>query len=122
VKNILLKRSDAASALNMLAGSWLVISPWVLGFLRLQAPFLDTILVGVAVLILAAIRLEMSGGACALSCINFLLGLWLLMSPFVLDFTSAMRATGNAIVLGILVGILGLWAALVTPKPVTPSR
>jgi hypothetical protein len=57
-----------------------------------------------------------------LSWINCLLGIWLIISPFVLGFTTASAAMSNAIVLGILVGIFGLWAALATRTPAPSPR
>jgi hypothetical protein len=56
-----------------------------------------------------------------LSWINFLLGIWLIISPFVLGFTVA-SALSNAILLGILVGIFGLWAALATHTTVPSAH
>ena len=123
--NYLTRRSDdasrPASALNVLAGIWLIISPWVLGFTDLRVPLWDTLLVGIAVLVLAAIRLGTSGTT-GLSWVNLLLGIWLIISPFVLGFTAASAAMSNAIVLSILVGIFSLWAALATRTPVLSPR
>ena len=123
--NYLTRRSDdasrPASALNVLAGIWLIISPWVLGFTDLRVPLWDTLLVGIAVLVLAAIRLGTSGTT-GLSWVNLLLGICLIISPFVLSFTTATAAMSNAIVLGILVGIFSLWAALATRTPVLSPR
>jgi hypothetical protein len=123
--NYLTRRSDdasrPASALNVLAGIWLIISPWVLGFTDLRVPLWDTLLVGIAVLVLAAIRLGTSGTT-GLSWVNLLLGIWLIISPFVLGFTAASAAMSNAIVLGILVGIFSLWAALATRTPALSPR
>jgi hypothetical protein len=105
--------SRPASVLNVLAGIWLIISPWVLGFgdMTMQAAFWSTLLSGIAVLVLAAIRLATTGTQ-ALSWLNLLAGVWLIISPFVLAFSAAQMAMGNAIFLGILVAIFSLWAAL----------
>jgi hypothetical protein len=48
-----------ASRLNVFAGIWLIISPWVLGFSWPTVARCNTLLVGIAVLIVAAIRLTM---------------------------------------------------------------
>jgi hypothetical protein len=110
-----------ASALNMLAGIWLIISAWILGFAGLPVPLWNTLLVGIAVLVLAAIRLGVPATS-GLSWITFLVGIWLIISPYVLGFTAASAAMTNAIVLGILVGIFSLWAALASRPSVSPSR
>ncbi len=112
--NLMTRPDDAsrpASVLNVLAGIWLIISPWVLGFVLAPAAFWSTLLVGIAVLVLAAIRLATTGTS-GLSWVNLLLGIWLIISPFALAFTAVQAAMGNAIFLGILVGIFSLWAAL----------
>jgi hypothetical protein len=99
------------TALNVIAGIWLIISPWVLGFSTVRLPMWDTLLVGIAVLVLAAIRLG-TVGTVGLRWINFLLGIWLLISPFVLGLTLASTAMGNAVILGFLVALFSLWGAL----------
>jgi hypothetical protein len=110
------------SALNVIAGIWLIISPWVLGFSNLQTPPLwDTLLVGIAVLILSAIRLGTVGTE-GLSWISFLVGIWLLISPFVLNFSGTSAAMGNEVILGILVGLFSLWGALAGQPAAMPPR
>jgi hypothetical protein len=113
--------SRTASTLNVFAGIWLIISSWVLGYAALVAPFWNTLLVGIAVLLVAAVRLG-TPAAIGLSWVNFLLGIWLIISPWVVGFTAASTAMGNDIVLGILVGIFGLWAALGTRTYVRTPR
>jgi len=105
--------SRPASVLNVLAGIWLIISPWVLGFNHdmAMAALWSTLIGGIVVLVLAAIRLATTGTE-GLSWINLLAGVWLIISPFVLAFTAAQMAMGNAMFLGILVAIFSLWAAL----------
>src|SRR5437868_10961080 len=122
--NNLTKRSDDAgpptSTLNVLAGIWLIVSPWVLGFAGLGIPFWDTLLVGVAVAGLALIRLR-TPGATGLSWINVFVAIWLIISPFVLGFTIASAAMSNAIFLGILVSMFSA-LALATQSPAPSPR
>jgi hypothetical protein len=117
-------RDDAArpaSVLNVLAGIWLIISPWVLSFSTLPVAVWNMVLVGIAVLILAAIRLGTTQTT-GLSWVNFILGLWLIISPFVLNFRDASTPMGNAIFLGILVGCFSLWAALASQSTYAAPR
>ena len=119
--------SRLASTLNVLAGIWLIISSWVLGFSDMQVPFWDTLIVGIVVLVLAAMRLGTPGTA-GLSWLNFLVGIWLIISPWVLGFApnsavmGSSTAASNAVILGILVGIFGLWAALTSRTPAAMPR
>jgi hypothetical protein len=122
MNNNLTKRSDDACpptcTLNMLAGIWLIVSPWILGFAGLGVPFWDSLLVGVAVAVLAAMRLR-TPTVTGLSWINFFLGIWLIISPFVLGFTIASAAMCNDIALGIWVSIFGGLA--LAPQTTAPS-
>jgi hypothetical protein len=113
--------SRPASALNLIAGIWLIISPWLLGYYGLPVALWGTLLVGIAVVVLAVIRMATTGTV-GLSWLNLFLGIWLIISPFVLGFSEAARAMGNAVILGILVGLVGLWAALVGQPGATRPR
>jgi hypothetical protein len=110
--------SRPASTLNVLAGIWLIISTWVLGFAVVQPALWNTLLVGIVVLVLAAIRLGTTGTT-GVSWINLILGIWLIISPFVLGFSGVPAAMSNSIILGILVGIFGLWGALASQQQPT---
>jgi SPW repeat len=66
--------------------------------------------VGIAVLILAAIRFTMPHTT-TLSWINVLLGMWLFGSPFLLSFDVLVDATSNAMIFGMLISAFGLLAA-----------
>jgi hypothetical protein len=111
--------SRPASTLNVLAGIWLILSAWILGFNGVPAAVWDAVLVGIVVLVLAACRLG-TAGTNGLSWLNLILGIWLIISPFVLGFSGA--AMGNAVILGILVGLFSLWAGLATQSTTAPLR
>jgi uncharacterized membrane protein HdeD (DUF308 family) len=103
-----------ASALNVLAGVWLLVSPWVLGTFWAPIAGLNALLVGGAVAILAAIRLRTPNTA-ILSWTNLLLGVWLFTSPFVFGFYVNSAATANAAIVGLVIAFCGLLAAY-TPR------
>jgi hypothetical protein len=103
------------SVLNLFAGIWLCISPHIMGFTHLYQALWNGLLVGVAVILLSVVRLSNSARLQALSWINVLLGAWLIVAPFALRYDSVALPRWNDIILGIIVGLLGLWAAL-TPQ------
>jgi hypothetical protein len=121
-------QAKVVSGLDLLAGLWLIISPFVLGYWDLgqvtktiesQATNNDLI-VGFTIAAIAAIRLANAyrvGGyelpTMWLSWLSALLGLWLIVSPFILGFTGLTTAFWNNIILGIIVAVLGVWNALV---------
>jgi len=103
--------SKAASGLNIIAGIWVIISPFILNYTPMQMALWNNIVV----LVFAWVRVANPGQYVALSWINFLLGIWLIIAPFVLTYTGSPVPVRNDVILGIIVGILGLWSALATP-------
>lgn len=51
--------------------------------------------------------------------INLILGLWLLVSPWVLGFTSMVTPMWSHIIVGVIIALLALWRAL---EPADESR
>ncbi|BCP65887.1 SPW repeat protein [Thermus thermophilus] len=47
---------------------------------------------------------------------NLVLGLWLVLSPWILGFSGTSSATWNAVIVGLLVGLLALSVAREKPK------
>ena len=108
---------EAASSLNVLAGIWLILSPFIFQYWGLPAPTWNSIVIGVAVTLIAALRVAEPLRNAGLSWINFLLGVWMIVSPWVLGYSSQVRLVWNAVVVGILVGALAMWSALtVSPR------
>jgi hypothetical protein len=89
-----------ASALNILAGIWLIIAPFVLGYSD-GDPYWNNIVFGAIVALLAAGRIAGAPRAAALSWINALIGVWLFVSAFWLDNTNP--AQTNDVIMGIVV-------------------
>ena len=44
--------------------------------------------------------------------VNIPVAVWLIISPFILDFSDSKVGTWNNIIVGVVVGGLSLWAAL----------
>src|SRR5689334_9288726 len=98
------------SGLSVIAGLWLVASPWMLGFAHVRTPKADVVLVGAVVGVLALIRLLGADRADWLSWINVLAAVWLVVSPWVLAFTADRAAFWDALVLGVIVFVLNVYA------------
>jgi ABC-type uncharacterized transport system permease subunit len=99
---------------NLILGLWLVISPWALSYMMETIPTWNAIIVGVVIAVAAI------GALVAFhkweEWVNVVLAVWLIVSPFALDYASHTTVLWNQIVVGVLVGILALWAALTTPE------
>lgn len=96
------------SGLNVLAGIWLIIAPWVLSYSTLDPRWNDVVF-GFVVGIFALIRATGAFWEEWLSWINALIGVWLFVAAFTIDHTSV--AGANDIVLGIVVFLLAAGSA-----------
>jgi hypothetical protein len=98
-----------ASGLNTLAGIWLIISPFIVGY-GITAARANDIYVGIILGALALIRfLTASDSTTWLSWINVVLGAWLIVSPFILSYTDVSQIW-NDVIVGILAIIFGGWS------------
>jgi hypothetical protein len=97
-----------ASGLNALAGIWLIIAPFVLGY-RNGDPYWNDIVFGAIVLVLGAIRAFGAHRQSWISWVNALIGVWIFISAFWLD--SSGRAIWNDIILGVIVFVLAMLSA-----------
>ena len=91
------------SWVNILLGIWIIASPFVLGFHSPNTMW-NNIIVGAAVGILALIRWGMH--QTGWSWLNLVLGIWLVISPFVFFLSGA--AMWNNVILGIIVAAFAL--------------
>jgi hypothetical protein len=107
-----------ASRLNILAGIWLVISPFVLAYSGGDARW-NPILCGVLVAVLSFFRASGEYSESWLSWIAAAVGVWLFASGFWLADT--MRAEWNSWVLGALVILFATASASILRSP-PPQR
>jgi len=100
-----------ASGLDTLAGVWLLLSPFILRF-GVPAGITNNVLVGIVIAVLAIVRFSGAYSQSWISWINVVLGVWVLISPWVLQFSGFHTATMNNVILGIIVVVLAGWSAL----------
>lgn len=113
MNEILHERSSLrANWVNVILGSWVVISPFVLGFSNLRAAMWNGVATGLAVLLLALSRSESHS---APSMLNVLLGIWLIISAFVFVFSIPVGFWNN-VVLGIIIALVALTASTRQPE------
>ena len=113
------KTVKATSGVNVVAGVWLIAAPFVLGFTEVADEMWNHIIVGLCVLILAAIRVGQWQSNAWMSWVNLALGAWLIIVPFTLNF--AETALWNSVIVGIVVAVMGGWSAAAS-QSVTGSR
>ncbi len=97
-----------ASGLNVLAGLWLIIAPFVLDYSG-GDPIWNDVISGGIIALLALSRVFGLQREAALSWLNALVGAWLVASAFWLDNTAS--AGWNDVLLGVVVIGLAVWSA-----------
>jgi uncharacterized membrane protein YccF (DUF307 family) len=109
----------AASGLMVLLGFWLVMAPWILGYSEISVAVWNSLLIGIAVATLALIRIALPLRSELVSWITFLLGIWFVLSPFLLGFGEQMAPMWNNIIIGLLILTLASWAATTSRSDTT---
>lgn len=99
------------SGINVIAGIWLIIAPWVLGY-SIADPRRNDVVFGIIVGVFALIRVSGAYRDEWLSWANAVIGVWLIVAAFTIDHTAA--ASWNDIILGIIVVLLALGSAEAT--------
>jgi predicted DNA repair protein MutK len=94
---------------NFVLGGWLVISPWILGYASQQVPTNNAVIVGGIIAVAAAAALY--AFQVWEEWVNAALAAWLIVSPWVLGFSTVQTAAWNHYAIGVLVGVLALWSA-----------
>ncbi len=96
---------------SLVAGVWLLISPWVLGFASEATMRWTAIGVGLAVALVAVWALAMPSARYA-EWSAVALGAGLFIAPWSLSFTDAASAAWNAWIIGAAVVLLAVWSLL----------
>ncbi len=115
-------QNAGASGLNILLGIWLIIAPFVLGYARIEAAQTNDVIVGIIVAIIATIRTFGAFTQPGWSWVNVLLGVWLIIAPFVLGYSGGPTPLWNDIILGVVIAILAWTSAASSPKNLPPGN
>ncbi len=109
-----MKTAKTLSWIIALAGLWEIVAPFIFGMTATTAFLWDAIIVGLALLVFGvwAALADDENTVKYLNWINGVLGLWLIIAPFVLSYSNAAAAMWNDIVIGLVALVLGVWAAL----------
>lgn len=96
---------------NVLLGAWLIVSPWALGYAgEVPSALWNAYALGLAVAGFAGLAVYMpkawEEGA------SIALGVWLILSPWLLGFNTHLAASLNSVLVGLLVAGLATWAML----------
>lgn len=111
-------RSFGLSNINILLGIWLILAPFLLSYSGLSTPTWNDIIIGILVIGVALLR-TFGYGMAGTSWVNVVLGVWLILAPFVLNYRSNATPRWNDVILGILIVIFA-WSSTAAPRP--PAR
>ena len=95
---------------NVLLGAWLVLAPFIGIGVANDIAATSSYVTGVAVLLFAFAAI--SHADLWKEYTNLVLGLWLIVAPFVLSFANLVGPTYNQIIVGLLIGGVALAAVL----------
>jgi len=100
------------AGLNLIAGIWLIIAPFVLGYTS-GDPIWNDILFGALIALCALGRLAMPARGEAFSALNVVFGAWVFASAWWLDASNT--AAANDIIVGAVVFVLALIGGTTVP-------
>lgn len=96
---------------NAVLGLWMLASPSILGFAVPGSPATRAAwMLGLAIVVFAGIAVYIPKAW--EEALNIILGICLLASPWALGYSDQVRPTTNAVVVGLLVTVLAVWAML----------
>ncbi|NMG46208.1 hypothetical protein GPA22_21030 [Aromatoleum toluvorans] len=93
---------------NLILGVWLGVSPWAFSYAMEAAPTWNAVMAGA--LIAALALFELIKVAAWEEWASVAIGAWLVASPWILGFAGVTAAMGNAVLVGLVVAVLALWA------------
>lgn len=97
------------------AGVWEILAPFIIGYSAVTGGMVDALVLGGVLLILGLwTALSRSQATIrSLSWVNALLGVWLIIAPFVVAYSGSVGAMVNDIIVGAVVLVVEVWGALV---------
>lgn len=96
--------------LTAIVGAWVLLSPFLLGFSGVTAGLWNNLLAGVLLAVFAL--WAHFGQRPQVYWADVVVGIWLVLSPFLLGFSGETTALWNNLITGVLGGAFGLWGAL----------
>lgn len=100
---------------NLVLGIWLFFSPFIVGFASTHNGIAwNCYIFGVCVFVVSVIALF--APQAWEEWINMIIGVWLVIAPFVLGFSAHIGAVWNGIIVGALIFGSALWAVAARPS------
>ena len=115
----------AAATIDILAGIWLFISPWVYKAYSSSPSAWNSWIAGALIVLFGAILVSNPMNTRGASIVNMLLGIWTFASPWIYHYTSHTGRFVNSLCVGVIVFVLGtvgssMGRSMTSPPPVRP--
>ncbi|MFP5404783.1 MAG: SPW repeat protein [Gammaproteobacteria bacterium] len=95
--------------ITLILGIWLFFSPWILRFYgEMPAASWNFFVLGIAFVVFAAFGLNLR--SLWEEWVNLILGIWMIISPWVLQYSANTTPRDNAIIVGVIVAVMAIWA------------
>ena len=103
-----------------LAGIWAIIAPFALHYVGTTTALWNDMIVGVVVLLLAVLAavVQDNDNVRNLDWVNAVLGVWLILSPFILGYSVLMAAMWSDIITGVVIVALAVWTEIELPNAI----
>lgn len=108
--------------INLIAGIWLIISPFALAYVNVLPAVWNNLVVGILLILITAYALFTRAQLEWIGWTMLALGVWEIIAPFVLDFAGISAALWNNIILGVIIGVVGAWSARCAWQRTSASR
>jgi hypothetical protein len=93
---------------SLLAGIWMVLAPFLLGFSGFVSEAWDSVLIGVIVGCLAIYRMTSQTVHVWTGTVSLILGLWAILAPFALGAGASASAIWSSVIAGAVVAVFGV--------------
>lgn len=100
---------------NLMVGAWLFLAPFIVFTAADGAAVWNSYLFGVLVVVFAFSALIRPQAW--EEWVNLVIGVWLILAPFLLGFTDEVAMMWNHILVGVIIGADAIWAVLSRPSP-----
>lgn len=106
-------------SINILLGIWLLFAPWVLGFHAVASgATAGNGIIGILLIVTSVWVLQAPAIPPAVSALQVLCGLWLVLAPFVRGFRQLTYATKD----NVAIGVVAIFVALAASRFFTQPR
>lgn len=102
---------------TLVLGIWLFFSPWILSFYgAMPAASWNFFILGAAFVVFGAFALNQR--SLWEEWVSLVLGVWMIISPWVLRYAANVSARDDAIVIGVVVAVMSIWALAERRTPI----